>query len=495
MNMDTIVSLCKRRGFIFQSSEIYGGTGSCWDYGPLGVELKNNIKRAWWRDTVQRRPDMVGLDASILMHPTVWKASGHVDHFSDPMVDCRACRRRFRADKLDELPWTHYCPATKDNRFEVPAGEPCKHCGARRTLCPDCGMGELTAPRQFNLMFKTFMGPVEDDAAVTYLRPETAQGIFVNFDNVLQAMRLKLPFGIGQIGKSFRNEITPGNFIFRTREFEQMEVEFFVNPNETIDGRPADEVWHERWIQERFSWYQRYGVRAENLRLLEHEKAELAHYAKRTADIEYRFPMGWSELEGIANRTDFDLKQHAQFSGRSLTYFDEERRIHVVPYVIEPSAGVDRSLLAFLVDAYGEEVVRGETRVVLRFHPALAPIKIAVLPLLKKRAEIVTRAHEIRARLARHWVTVYDDTAAIGRLYRRQDEVGTPYCVTVDVQTVGDPERGESGDGRVTIRDRDSMQQIRAPVADLLGVFERLFSGTGWADIALEYDEAARSTS
>jgi glycyl-tRNA synthetase len=486
MNMDVLVSLCKRRGLIFQSSEIYGGTGSCWDYGPLGVELKNNIKRAWWRDNVQLRPDMVGLDASILMHATVWRASGHLDHFTDPMVDCKACQRRFRADKLDEQPWIHYCPATKGNKFEVPGGEPCRHCGARRTLCPECGKGELTAPRQFNLMFKTFMGPVEDEAAVTYLRPETAQGIFVNFDNVLQSMRLKLPFGVAQIGKAFRNEITPGNFIFRTREFEQMEIEYFVNPAETIEGRPADEVWHDRWIEERLAWYRRYGIRPDNLRLREHDKSELAHYAKRTADIEYRFPMGWSELEGIANRTDFDLRQHAQFSGKSLTYYDEERRTHVVPYVIEPSAGADRSLLAFLVDAYQEEEVRGEKRVVLRLHRALAPTKVAVLPLLKKRTDIVATARDLRDRLARRWVTVYDDTAAIGRLYRRQDEVGTPYCVTVDVQTVGDSDKGEAGDRCVTIRERDSMEQIRVPIGDLPQVFDRLLGETAW-------DEAARA--
>jgi glycyl-tRNA synthetase len=484
MNMELIVSLCKRRGFIFQSSEIYGGLGSCWDYGPLGVELKNNVKRAWWRDNVQLRPDMVGLDASILMHPRVWKASGHLDHFTDPMVDCRACQRRFRADTLDDAPWVHYCPATKGNKFEVPAGEPCLHCGARRTLCPACGKGELTEPRQFNLMFKTFMGPVEDEAAVTYLRPETAQGIFVNFDNVLQSMRLKLPFGVAQIGKSFRNEITPGNFIFRTREFEQMEIEYFVNPNDTIGGRPADEAWHERWIEDRLAWYRRYGLRPENLRLREHEKDELAHYAKRTADIEYHFPIGWSELEGIANRTDYDLKQHAEWSGKSLTYFDEERKTHVVPYVIEPSAGADRSLLAFLVDAYREEEVRGEKRVVLRFHRELAPTKIAVLPLLKKRAEIVETAHAIRSRLARRWVTVYDDTAAIGRLYRRQDEVGTPYSVTVDVQTVGDPASAEVGDQKVTIRDRDSMEQIRVPIDTLESVLGRLFEGDPWERVA-----------
>jgi len=487
VDMETLVSLCKRRGFIYQSSEIYGGTGSCWDYGPIGVELKRNIKELWWRDTVYCRRDVVGLDAAILMHPRVWKASGHLDHFTDPMVDCRECKRRHRADKLDDQPWTHYCPAKKETKFEVPGGEPCNHCGARRTLCPVCGKGTLTEPRQFNLMFKTFMGPVEEDASVTYLRPETAQGIFVNFDSVLQAMRRKLPFGIAQIGKSFRNEITPGNFIFRTREFEQMEIEFFVNPLDTVNGQPADEYWHQQWLDERVAWYQRYGLRAENLRLREHGKDELAHYAKRTFDVEYHFAIGWSELEGIANRTDFDLKQHSSFSGKSLTYFDEERKTHVVPYVIEPSAGVDRSLLAFLTDAYHVEEVRGEKRVVLRFHPELAPIKIAVLPLLKKREDIVAQAWALRDDLAKRWVTVYDDTAAIGRLYRRQDEVGTPYCVTVDVQTVGDSAKGEVGDGRVTIRDRDSMEQARVPIAELEGVFAALLGGAAWRAVAERY--------
>jgi glycyl-tRNA synthetase len=489
--MDVIVSLSKRRGFIYQSSEIYGGTGSCWDYGPLGVELKNNIKRVWWRDFVQRRPDMVGLDASILMHPTVWKASGHVDNFTDPMVDCRECKRRFRADQVDELPWVHHCEVTKGNKFEVPAGEACKRCGVRRTLCPECGKGALTAPRQFNLMFKTFMGPVEEDASLTYLRPETAQGIFVNFDNVLQAMRRKLPFGIAQIGKAFRNEITPGNFIFRTREFEQMEIEYFVNPHETIDGRPADEHAHDRWIEACQAWFAEYGVAPAHMRLHEHPNAELAHYSKRTVDILYQFPMGWSELMGIANRTDFDLKQHAKFSGKSLTYFDEDRKEHVVPFVIEPSAGVDRALLAFLLDAYREEEVRGEKRVMLRLHRELAPVKIAVLPLLKKRGEIVARGHELRDRLSRRWTTVYDDTAAIGRLYRRQDEVGTPYCVTVDVKTVGDAEKGEVGDDKVTIRERDAMDQIRVPIEALDGVFARLLDeGAAWGDVARDFPRA-----
>ena len=491
MNMDVIVSLCKRRGFIFQSSEIYGGTGSCWDYGPLGVEVKNNIKRVWWREFVQRRADMVGLDASILMHPTVWKAIGHVDNFTDPMVDCRECKRRFRADQIDEMPWTHYCEATKGNKFVIAAGEACKHCGTRRALCPECGKGELTAPRQFHLMFKTFMGPVEEDASVTYLRPETAQGIFVNFDNVLQATRKKLPFGIGQVGKAFRNEITPGNFIFRTREFEQMEIEYFVNPHETLDGRPADEAVHDQWIAACQEWFTTYGLSPAHMKLHEHPKEELAHYSKRTVDILYEFPMGWSELMGIANRTDFDLKQHAKSSGKSLTWFDEERKEHVVPFVIEPSAGVDRAFLAFLLDAYTEEEVRGEKRVVLRFHRELAPIKIAVLPLLKKRNEIVATCHDTRNELSRRWTTVYDDTAAIGRLYRRQDEVGTPYCVTVDVKTVGDAEKAEAGDGKVTIRDRDSMQQIRVPLAALNGVFTRLLDdGAAWADVAAEFPQA-----
>jgi glycyl-tRNA synthetase len=487
VDMETLVSLCKRRGFVFQSSEIYGGLGSAWDYGPLGVELKRNVRNLWWRDTVHLRRDVVGLEAAVLMHPRVWEASGHLDRFTDPMVDCRGCKRRFRADKLDEQPWTHYCPAKKDNKFEVPAAEACKHCGGHRTLCPECGRGELTEPRQFNMMLKTFLGPVEEDAAVTYLRPETAQGMFVNFDNVLQAMRRKLPFGIAQVGRSFRNEITPGNFIFRTREFEQMELEFFVNPHETVEGRPADEYWHDVWIEERLAWYGRYGVRSENLRLRDHPKEELSHYSKRTVDIEYQFPIGWSELEGIANRTDFDLKQHAKFSGKSLTYFDDERKVHVVPFVIEPAVGVDRIVLALLSDAYQAEEVRGEKRVVLRFHPELAPVKVAVLPLLKKRDEIVRQAWDIRDRLARRWVSVYDDTAAIGRLYRRQDEVGTPYCVTVDVQTVGDTAKGEAADGKVTVRDRDSMEQVRVPIPELEDVFATLLGGGAWTAVAARY--------
>jgi glycyl-tRNA synthetase len=430
---------------------------------------------------------MVGLDASILMHPTVWKASGHVDNFTDPMVDCLECRRRFRADKVDETPWVHYCAATKGNKFTIPAGEPCSHCGERRTVCPECGKGSLTPPRQFNLMFKTFMGPVEEDASLTYLRPETAQGIFVNFDNVAQSMRRKLPFRHRTDRQGLSQRDHAGQLHLRTREFEQMEIEYFVNPRDTVEGKPADEYWHERWIADSLAWFQRYGLREENLRLREHEKDELAHYAKRTADIEYRFPIGWSELMGIANRTDFDLKQHAQFSGKALSYFDEERKEHVVPYVIEPSAGVDRALLAFLADAYEEEEVRGEKRVVLRFHPELAPVKVAILPLLKKRDDVVRTAHAIRDTLAKHWTVVYDDTAAIGRLYRRQDEVGTPYCVTVDVQTVGDTDKGESADGKVTIRDRDSMEQVRVPIGALPTVFLDLLSGGSWSAVASRF--------
>src|SRR3989441_11254436 len=451
--MDKLVSLAKRRGFVFQSSEIYGGLGSVWGYGPLGVELKKNIKERWWRSMVHAREDIEGLDAAILMHPKVWEASGHVAGFADPLVDCKQCKNRFRAD---------------DPRIKGTPGQP-------DAQCPVCGTkGSLTAPRQFNLMFKTFMGPVEEQAAVIFLRPETAQGIYVNYLNVLQSSRQKLPFGIAQIGKAFRNEITPGNFTFRTREFEQMEIEYFVMPG-------TDEEWHQKWIDERFAWYQKYGIRRENIRLREHGKDELAHYAKRCVDVEYLFPMGWSELEGIANRTDYDLKQHSEFSGKALEYFDEESKQRVVPYVIEPSAGADRSALAFLVDAYHEEEVRGEKRVVLKFDPQLAPIKIAVLPLLKKNSGIVETAHKLCADLRKRWHSVYDDTASIGRLYRRQDEVGTPFCVTVDVQTVGDDK--SPADEKVTIRDRDTMEQVRVSMAPLESIMDELMAGK-WAEVA-----------
>ncbi|HEY8392624.1 MAG TPA: glycine--tRNA ligase [Capillibacterium sp.] len=419
--MEKIVSLAKRRGFIFPSSEIYGGLNSCWDYGPLGVELKNNVKQAWWRRMIRQRADMVGQDASILMHPRVWEASGHVAGFTDPLVDCKQCKQRFRADHLTT------------------------------TVCPECG-GELTQPRNFNLMFKTFMGPVEDQAAVVYLRPETAQGIFVNFGNILTTTRKKLPFGVGQIGKSFRNEITPGNFTFRTREFEQMEIEYFVKPG-------TDEEYYRHWVEVRYNWYLELGLSPERLRLRAHEPEELAHYAKACTDIEYYFPMGWSELEGIANRTDFDLKRHSEYSGNRLEYFDQETNEHYIPYVIEPSAGADRATLAFLIDAYHEEPDKDEIRVVLRFHPELAPIKVAVLPLSRKEP-LIKMAEEISAELRRYWNTDYDDAKSIGRRYRRQDEVGTPFCVTVDFQS---PE-----DKSVTVRDRDTMEQVRISLDELV---------------------------
>jgi glycyl-tRNA synthetase len=424
VDLEKIKSLCKRRGFIFPSSEVYGGLESTWDYGPLGVELKNNVKRAWWRAVVYNRDDMDGLDAAILMNRWVWKYSGHEDTFADPLVDCKKCKKRFRADQI------------------------------KSPTCPECE-GELTEPRMFNLMFRTYAGPVPDESALVYLRPETAQGIFVNFLNVQTTMRRKLPFGIAQIGKAFRNEITPGNFTFRTREFEQMEIEYFVKPG-------ADEEWFERWVDERFNWYVNLGIKPENLRKREQGKEELAHYAKRTIDIEYLFSIGWSEIEGIANRTDFDLRAHSksnqenQHSVADLTCFDEETKEHITPYVIEPSAGADRTTLAFLVDAYHEEEVRGEKRVVLRLHKDLAPIKVAVLPLLRNRPEIVEMARKIKRDLQPAMRAVYDDTGSIGRLYRRQDEIGTPYCITVDVQSLDDQQ--------VTVRDRDTMQQVRISV-------------------------------
>ena len=428
--MEKIVSLCRRRGFIFPSSEIYGGLSSCWDYGPLGVELKQNVKQAWWQATVQKRDDMVGVDTSILMHPRVWAASGHLEGFSDPLAECKNCHLRWRADELKE------------------------------NVCPDCG-GELTESRQFNLMFKTFMGPLEDEASMVYLRPETAQGIFVNFQNVVGTTRKKLPFGIAQIGKSFRNEITTGNFIFRSREFEQMEIEFFVKPE-------TDKEWFDYWLKERRNWYLELGIREENLRLRQHTKGELAHYARECYDIEYLFPMGWSELEGIANRGDFDLVQHAKFSGKSLTYLDEEAQEHIIPYIIEPSAGVDRSMLAFLCDAYDEEPDKDEIRVVLRLHPALAPFKAAVLPLSRKEP-LVKLAQEVYSDLRQCWMVSYDDAQSIGRRYRRQDEIGTPFCVTVDFQSLEDRQ--------VTIRERDSMNQIRLPIAELKTTLQAKLEG------------------
>ena len=436
--LDTIVSLSKRRGFIYPSSEIYGGINAVWDYGPLGVELKSNVKRAWWRSMVQERDDIVGLDAGILMHPQVWVTSGHVGSFSDPLVECETDHRRFR---LDELPGTEGLSAT-----ELQDPGIVQRLGLR---CPVDG-GPLSAPRRFNLMFKTFMGPVEEDAAVIYLRPETAQGSYVNFKNVLQSSRKKLPFGIAQIGKSFRNEISPGNFVFRMREFEQMEMQYFVRPE--AEAAAA----FERWLPARRAWYERYGVAPSRLRLREHAPDELAHYAKKAVDVEYRFPFGWKELEGVHNRGDFDLSRHSEASGEDLEYFDQATGEHLIPWIVETAAGADRAAFTFLIDAYREEEVRGETRVSLALHPELAPYKVAVLPLLKKRPEIVELCHRIKADLQKHVMAVYDDTAAIGKLYRRQDEIGTPWCVTVDVESLED--------GAVTVRDRDSMGQERVPV-------------------------------
>lgn len=439
--MDKIVSLCKRRGFIFQSSEIYGGLGSVWDYGPLGAELKRNLKNLWWKSVVQERMDMVGLDCAILMHPQVWKASGHADGFADPLVDCKGCKKRFRIDFLVE---------TKDPDIKL-----CPSCKAKINL-------KESPARLFNLMMKTSLGAVEDASAVTFLRPETAQGIFVNFLNILDTTRKKLPFGVAQIGKSFRNEITPGNFTFRTREFEQMEIEYFVKPDE-------DERWYESWINERYNWYIKFGIKKEHLRIRPHAKDELAHYAKACLDIEYEFPFGWSELEGIANRTDFDLKQHAQFSGKEMMYFDSAENRKYYPHIIEPSGGVDRAVLAFLVDAYYEEKVKEETRVVLKFSKELAPTKVAILPLLKNRPQLVGLARHIAEDLMGDIPLVYDDTAAIGKLYRRQDEVGTLYCVTVDVQSLEDQ--------KVTVRDRDTMLQDRVDISQLKGyLFDKLKS-------------------
>ena len=436
-DLDTIVSLSKRRGFIFPSSEIYGGINAVWDYGPLGVELKNNVKRAWWKAMVQERDDVVGLDAGILMHPQVWVASGHVGSFSDPLVECATDHRRFR---LDELPGTEGLTAT-----ELADPNIVERLGLK---CPVDG-GPLSAPRRFNLMFQTHMGPVEDDGSVIYLRPETAQGSYVNFKNVQQSSRKKLPFGIAQIGKSFRNEISPGNFVFRMREFEQMEMQYFVRPTEAAAAFQA-------WLPRRRAWYEQYGVSPARLRTREHRPDELAHYAKKAVDVEYRFPFGWKELEGVHNRGDFDLSRHAEASGENLEYFDPATEAHFIPSIVETAAGADRAAFTFLIDAYREDEVKGERRVSLALHPDLAPYKVAVLPLLKKRPEIVELCHRILADLKRDLMAVYDDTAAIGKLYRRQDEIGTPWCVTVDVDSLED--------GAVTVRDRDSMTQDRVPV-------------------------------
>jgi glycyl-tRNA synthetase len=428
--LDEIVALCKRRGFIFPSSEIYGGVGSTYDYGHYGVLLKNNVKSEWWSSMLQERDDIVALDSAIIQHPRVWEASGHLEGFTDPLIDCKTCKLRFRADELDEA---------------ACGRKPSKHPGETE----EC---DLTEAREFNLMFETHVGPVADSASVAYLRPETAQGIFINFKNVVQFARRKPPFGIAQIGKSFRNEITTGNFIFRTREFEQMEMEYFVPPDEA-------EKWHQYWLEERMRWYTDLGIRSDHLQLREHGPEELSHYSSATSDIEYLFPMGWSELEGIANRGDFDLRQHAKFSGEKLEYFDQETGEAYVPHVIEPAAGVDRAALAFLVDAYDTEEVEGRKRTVLRMHPRMAPVKVAVLPLVSKEG-MPDRAREIFDSLRRRIPAEYDEGGSIGRRYRRQDEIGTPWGVTVDGQTLED--------GTVTLRDRDSLEQERVP-ADELG--------------------------
>jgi glycyl-tRNA synthetase len=437
-NMELIVGLAKRRGFVFPGSEIYGGMGGFWDYCPLGVELKNNVKAAWWRQMVQLRDDVVGLDAAIIMNPRVWEASGHVAGFSDPMVDCRNCKLRFRADDLKGPP--------------------------SEIACPNCGnRGTLTEARQFNLMFSTHVGPVEETASLAYLRPETAQGMFVNFANVATTARKKLPFGIAQIGRAFRNEITPGNFIFRDREFELMEMEFFVHPS-------AEDEWFAYWVAERLRWWTDViGIAPDRLRLRPHDKDELSHYSHQTTDIEYDFPMGWSELEGIADRTDFDLKAHATASGKGLSIFDEATGEHVTPYVIEPAMGVDRAFLTLLLDAYEEQQVEGEKRVVLHLRPSLAPIKVAVMPLLRNRPELVELGQRLTTDLKRRVAATYDDTASIGKLYRRQDEIGTPFCVTVDVETLTD--------GAATIRERDSMTQERVALDAIPGRISELVSG------------------
>jgi glycyl-tRNA synthetase len=457
--LEALTSLCKRRGFIFQSSEIYGGINGFWDYGPLGSELKRNIKEAWWKDVVQSNENIVGIDCSIIMHPKVWEASGHIGGFSDPMVDCKECKKRFKADNLCEDQGAELIEDGKT--FKLPEG----------IKCTACGSDNLTEPRSFDLMFKTFVGPVEDESATAYLRPETAQGIFAQFSNVLATSRQKLPFGIAQIGKAFRNEINPRNYTFRSREFEQMELEFFIEPG-------TDAEWHAHWIEQRLKWYETIGLPAESLHQDVHPKHKLAHYASACTDIAYDFPFGVQELEGIAARGNFDLSRHAEFSGKSMDYFDQEENKRFIPHVIEPSAGVDRIALAVLCNAYreewipkdGGEVILGEigkrapegyeARTVMKFAPRVAPIKVAVFPLLKNKPELVGKAREVFKSLQSCWPSFYDQTGAIGRRYRRQDEVGTPFCVTIDFDTLEDD--------TVTLRHRDSMKQERIAISDLI---------------------------
>lgn len=462
--MKKIVSLAKRRGFIFQSSEIYGGLGSVWDFGPKGVLVKKNIKNQWWQSYVQKRTDIEGLDAAILMDPQVWKASGHLDGFVDPLTECEDCHKRFRAD--------HLIDAEKDIDEELPEGNLKKlNKYLEGIKCPECG-GELMDLKQFNIMFKTFIGALEDEAHTAYLRPETAQGIFVNFKNVQQTSRQKLPFGIAQTGKAFRNEITKGNFIFRTREFGQMEIEWFCKPPEIAQSQngksPSD--WFDFWRKERLNWYKKLGLSESKLRLREHNKDELAHYAKEAEDIEYKYPFGWDELEGIANRTNYDLKQHSQFSNKNLRYFDQKEEKKYFPHIIEPSAGIGRALLAFLVDAYEEEEVDDDkTRTVLKFHPKIAPYKVAVLPLVNNKEKLVKKAKEIHSDLEEDYMSIFDDSGSIGKKYRRQDEIGTPIAVTVDFQTLED--------NTVTLRDRDSMEQIRIKSEKLNSTVEKIIKG------------------
>ena len=456
--MDKIVALCKNRGFIFAGSEIYGGLANTWDYGPLGVELKNNVKKAWWKKFVHENPDNVGQGSAILMNPQTWVASGHLGGFSDPLMDCKECKERFRADKLIE----DFCQEqniTLDKPIDAFSQEEmAAFIEEHQVPCPSCGKHNFTDIRQFNLMFKTFQGVTEDAKNTVYLRPETAQGIFVNFNNVQRTTRRKLPFGVCQIGKSFRNEITPGNFTFRTREFEQMELEFFCKPGTDLE-------WFNYWRNFCHEWLLNLNMKDENLRLRDHDPEELCFYSKATTDFEFMFPFGWGELWGVADRTDYDLTQHQNTSGVDMTYFDQETGEHYIPYVVEPSLGADRVVLAFLVEAYDEEVVdeaKNDVRVVMHFHPALAPFKVAVLPLSKKLSE---KAREIQQELSKEWMVDFDETGSIGKRYRREDEIGTPYCVTVDFDTVGDAEK--EGDNCVTVRDRDTMEQVRIPISEL----------------------------
>jgi glycyl-tRNA synthetase len=491
LTMEKLVSLCQRRGFIFPSSDIYGGLSGCWDYGPVGTELKRNIKEAWWRSVVRERDDMVGLDASILMNTRVWEASGHVTSFKDPMVECKNCHQRFRPDQVlvgavrnekeilgyvsgisqedYEKSW-HAVLSSQSSRpgVEMPSGLPDPKTfedylsDMGKIPCPFCGTrGQFTEPQLFDLMFKTHLGPVEEAGNVVYLRPETAQGIFVNFNNVLNTSRKRLPFGIAQVGKSFRNEITTGNFIFRSREFEQMEIEFFIKPG-------TDDKWFNYWVTTRYAWYVKLGIEPEHLKLDVHPPEKLAHYARCCTDIIYQFPHGWAELEGIANRTDYDLKRHSEASGKVLDYYDDETKEHLVPYVIEPSAGVDRSVLAFLCDAYDEEPDKDEIRVLFHFHPDVAPIKVAVLPLSRKE-NVAALARDVHKALRGCFMTQYDDTQSIGRRYRRQDELGTPFCVTVDFQSLED--------NMATIRERDTMNQIRVPIPTLPAALQAKLAG------------------